>query len=111
MPLHVTHEFRSSIPDDSIALANGEICPQSHWNAEHSVEGTLERHNMAHLPAMTILGNPTNGSAAPQVLTMQQLLAMLGGHIPGPDPDTNTWDETGPTAIVWDSGAPGDVWL
>lgn len=35
--MQVTHTFVSSIADDPAALAAGEVCPQSHWNANHTI--------------------------------------------------------------------------
>ena len=39
MALTVTHAFVSVIPDDPAAIAAGEVCPQSHWNAGHTLTG------------------------------------------------------------------------
>lgn len=40
MTITVTHSLVSAIPDDPAQLAAGEVCPQSHWNAQHVVTGT-----------------------------------------------------------------------
>ena len=40
MALSVTHTFVSGIADDPAAAAAGEVLPQSHWNAVHTVTGT-----------------------------------------------------------------------
>ena len=39
MTLSVTHAFVSAIADDPVALAAGEVCTQSHWNAQHNLTG------------------------------------------------------------------------
>lgn len=39
MTYTVKHAFQSVIPDNSQALALGEVCPQAHWNAGHTIVG------------------------------------------------------------------------
>jgi hypothetical protein len=41
MTLSITHSFVCLLPDDPVALAAGEVCTQSHWNALHTVAGNL----------------------------------------------------------------------
>src|SRR6516164_6215894 len=41
MALAVTHAFVSAIADDPAASAAGEVLPQSHWNAPHSLTGQV----------------------------------------------------------------------
>ncbi len=40
MTLTVKHSFVSAIADDPAALAAGEVVPQAHWNAAHTISGT-----------------------------------------------------------------------
>lgn len=39
MALSVTHAFVSAIADDPGAIAAGEVVPQTHWNAAHTLTG------------------------------------------------------------------------
>lgn len=39
MALTVAHAFVSAIADDPVAAALGEILPQAHWNAGHTITG------------------------------------------------------------------------
>lgn len=78
MTLRINHSFRSPLPDDPIALQNGEICPQSHWNDTHLVSGTVPLSQIDMLPAHTVLGNPLSFTAPPTIITDMQLAQMLG---------------------------------
>jgi hypothetical protein len=40
MVLSVTHTFVSALPDDPVDVAAGDILPQAHWNAAHTLTGT-----------------------------------------------------------------------
>jgi hypothetical protein len=40
MALTIVHAFQSAIADDATSQANGEVLP-SHWNADHTISGTL----------------------------------------------------------------------
>src|SRR5215469_4266922 len=39
MALAINHAFTCLINDDAAAIAAGEICPQAHWNAAHTIAG------------------------------------------------------------------------
>jgi hypothetical protein len=68
MTLTIRHAFVSGLPDNPEALAAGEVCTQSHWNATHAV---------GNIAANTILGNNSNSSASPDALTGSQVTALL----------------------------------
>lgn len=53
--LTLTHTFVSSIPDDPGAAAAGEVLPQSHWNATHTI-------NLGSVSANAVLFGALNGS-------------------------------------------------
>lgn len=55
--LQLTHAFVSGLADDPAALAAGEVCPQSHWNAVHSVE-------LGNVPSNAVLYGALNGNSS-----------------------------------------------
>lgn len=49
MPLNITHPFLSTVPDDPLAVAAGEVVP-TNWNETHVVSGNLTASDITNVP-------------------------------------------------------------
>jgi hypothetical protein len=83
MALSVTHTFTSGIADDASAQAAGQVLP-SHWNATHTISGTLPAANVTAPGSDTqVLFNDGNALGADADLTWNKTSNTMGlvGHL------------------------------
>jgi len=65
----ITHTFVSAIPDHPQSLADGKICPQAHWNADHTIVlGSDE--NFVTDAQLTVIGNTSGTNTGDQTITL-----------------------------------------
>jgi hypothetical protein len=87
MPLSVTHAFVSAVADDPSAAVAGEILPQIHWNAAHTLSGQVSvAQGGTGLSAGTSGGVPYFASSTVMLssASLDALAIVLGGGAGAP---------------------------